>query len=567
MIDNNAKATTFLYNLFAKSDRNLSDLLEKKAYSYQLHEAVRTLFMLIKQSTQFIQGIDEREIYNHFFNLNIVLGSGVQGQVVNALFFKEEGFVVKSANDEELGWMKIDKKDRYYFTKLRDFATVKTSFREALFKEYIINRYVNTFNLPIFQQTYAFINCSRPIIDIDTSTTFCTLAEPGVIVSQKIEGPNLRKWLEKRSATKKEVIAVVTILITNLIKLYDYTGFTHYDLHPGNILMETYTDRFSVRIVEKLYVASRHIPKIIDFGYSRAKIGDEVVRTDGLSAYGITDTPNLMYDIYKIIMEIVEIRDDVAFLTKPFFGRELSSQGAARIRMSTARPIQKSTGVVYKDQYFILPDNFSVTVDSYYDFLMNSKEVLDIVDDDASFSEYGLDTDDCYKELNINCEDYLFPVENLYQKYAYELGCRPCKKDLTSRRVKNEGNYYYGDVLNKYQDDVDAFAIFVADAEKQISSRIGIDKKNTITDNLYGSPNFHDIYIIIAKTVQTYSNLLFRKKVLQVTKPENVLHDGFIAKPINLKFLKEQRDEPKIMDIFDSITGLEGTGVFDPNLW
>lgn len=566
MIDNSTKATTFLYNLFAKSDRNLSDLLEKKAYSYQLHEAVRTLFMLIKQSTRFVQGIDEREIYNHFFNLNIVLGAGVQGQVVNALFFKEEGFVIKSVRDEELRWMKIDKKNRYYFTKLNDFNTVKTSFRESLFKEYIINRYVNSFNLPIFQQTYAFINCSRPIIDNGDSTTFCTLAEPGVIVSQKIEGPNLKKWLEKRSITRKEVIAVVTILITNLIKLYDYTGFTHYDLHPGNILMETYTDKFSVRIVEKLYVASRYIPKVIDFGYSRAKIGDEIIRTD-LPTYGITDAPNLMYDIYKIIMEIVSIRGDVAFLTKPFFGKELTQQEVIRIRMSKARPIQKGTSAVFKDQYFILPDNFSVTVDNYFNFIISSNEIIDIVDDYASFPEYGLDTDDCYKELNINCEDYLFPVENLYQKYVFELGCRPCGKDLTSRRIKIEGNYYYEDVLNRYQDDVDAFAIFVSDSEKQISARIDIDKRNTITDNLYGSPNFHDIYIIIAKAVQTYSNLLFRKKVLQATKPENVLHNGFIAKTINLKFLKEQREDPKIRDIFDSITDFGGTDEFDPNLW
>lgn len=554
LINNKKEATIFLYNILGLGSKHVGAHLEIKAYSYQLHDALRTLFLLIDQSCAQIQNISPQEIYNNFFKLYIVIGSGAYGAVYDGAFLKESGFVVKSSGDSVLDEIKITHRQNFRFQQLGRFLEVKATENKNLLREYIINRRLNQLNLPIFQQTYAFINCSRPIADAKRVFSFCTIEEPGVIVSQHIKGENMRTWI--RTAKLDDILTVFTILFQNMATAHDLTGFTHYDLHPGNILIEELPREFSFRISGH-YIHSRYVPKIIDFGMSRIDIEKTVLSKTGFEEYGINNRPNLMYDIYKIIMYSILENDKIGFLAEPFFGRAITKKDAEDINQSKSRQIR---GNRYKDAYFILPDNVDRDYNKYLDFLFARQEVIDLIGPEQYYPEYGFDNEDHYEKLRINYEKFILPVENLYQLYVFEL-TKTQITDLTTRRIKMEGMYFYEKEFYDYLNHVDDFTNLVRETIKKIDSILKSDNSRVITDSKYGSKTMRSVYLLIAQVIQGYTNLAFQRKVLSKTKRDT----NYIVpqETIKMGILKEYRTGSDTKDLFDALATLDD---FDPNL-
>lgn len=555
-------AITFLFNIFSFVTRPINNYLEKKRHSYQLHESLRTLFLLVRQAVQYVPGITEQEIYTNFFNLDIILGKGQYGIVFHGSFLNENGFAVKSQPDSNLEFVKIEKTDVFRYQKLVRFTTVKQEYNKKLLKEYLINRYLNLFDIPIFQQTYTFINCSRPIYNDMDVISFCTVDEPGVIISQKINGPLLTEWVKK--ATRDDILIVLIILLYNLDMIHSKTGFTHYDLHTGNVIVETYPDKFSFRIADK-YVSSRFVPKIIDFGLARIEIGGTVFHHQGLESVGITSEPNIMYDVYKLIMFLLVYNDSNIFLATPFFGRPVTREYIIDLQNSKKRPFVNGDGKQkYKDRYFAPPDNFSLTIDEYLHFFYERPEVKRLLGGNRTHPEYGLDETDFYKLLNIDCDKYIFPVENLYQKYIFELGSGPKYQEILTLRIDTEGKYFYQREFYEYLEQVNSFSRAVEYTNRFIQEALRKDKYLTeIEDPLYGSHNAKTIYRLIASIIQHYSMLMFAKKVLRKTKTIFSVESEVYPNIIRLGDIKKYRNAPQTRDLFDALGNIDD---FDPKI-
>lgn len=550
-------AITFLFNIFALVTKPIGDYLEQKRHSYQLHESLRTLFLLIRQAARYVPEITEQEIYNNFFHLGLILGKGEYGIVFDGFFLNEKGFIVKSQPDRSLEFVKIEKTDVFRYQKLERFMSVKQKNNKELFKEYLINRYLNLFDTPIFQQTYAFINCSRPIYNDKKAISFCTVDEPGVIISQKIHGPMMSDWI--KTVSKDELLSVLIILFYNLDMIHSKTGFTHYDLHTDNIIIETHSIKFSFHI-DNMYVSSRFIPKIIDFGHTRIDIAGNVFYRERMDAYGITNQPNIMYDIYKLVMFTLLYNDSIIFLAEPFFGRPVTREYIINLQRSTKRPV----GDRYKDRYFILPDNFSLTIDDYLQFFYGHSDVKRLLSTNQVYPEYGIDTTDFYKLLNIDCDNYVFPVENLYQKYVFELGKEPKYQEIATLRIDTEGKYFYQREFYSYLREVNHFRIFVRETNEFILAAIEDDRQMMhVKDALYGSPNAKSIYRLIAEIIQQYSTLMFKKKVLQKTKTIFTMQSEVYSDIIQLGEIKNYRNNPRTRDLFDALGTIDD---FDPKL-
>lgn len=102
----------------------------------------------------------------------------------------------------------------------------------------------------------------------------------------------------------KEVIGQCFYALRNMYKKID---FTHYDLHPGNILITKLEEKMSIGYnsydERPVYINSQYIAKIIDFGFSHFKYHDRDLGKSRLEQFSIyADKSFIMYDIYKIIV-------------------------------------------------------------------------------------------------------------------------------------------------------------------------------------------------------------------------------------------------------------------------
>lgn len=547
IINNKKEATIFLYNLFGVAGRTLSNTLKNNSSSYQLHECVRMLFLMTSQSLGLFSNLSPSELYGNLFNVNMFLGKGVYGQVFGAHFINEEGFVIKSNVDTDLKYIKITQTNTINYKKLDRFNGAKQELRKDLLREYLINRYLNTFNLPIFQQAYSYINCSRIITnDRNESVSFCTVSEPGVIVSQRIYGRSMTVWLQDKKVTETDILEVIAVLLYNLFVINEATGFTHYDLHPGNIIIEENSRSYSFPISE-YYVTSRYIPKIIDYGMSRISIDGKIISYEGLEHIGIGPENNFMYDVYKLIMWIVFLRDEMSFLTEPFFGKQLTSKDVRALRNSKDRPVGDGR---YKDEYFIVPDNLKISNVNYTHYVLNHPKVASLLSRIPQ-TEYGVSSMDFYKILNVNCKDYIFPLVDLRQKYIFRR-VEGDEKSFEGMRIVKDAMYLYQSrYVEYYYDESDAFKDHVDEAQKSIMK---LSKLNTaITSDKYGNHAMKEIYTLVVGVIQAYYRLNFTKNVLRITDEKTNLYKNPTPLVIDLSFFKNYRDGNATRDLFDSV--------------
>lgn len=188
--------------------------------------------------------------------------------------------------------------------------------------------------IPNYAYIYGGFTCSSPIYDKKDSkliTRWCDSGSPNKIsyvVYENIKnsipmdklsaecsvtledflnrysiGPRMR-GCDHGLQVFKEVIGQCFYALRNMYKQID---FTHYDLHPGNLLISKLEERRSIGYnsydERPVYINSQYVAKIIDFGFSHFKyLGHDLGKTrlEQFSIYA--DKSFIMYDIYKIIV-------------------------------------------------------------------------------------------------------------------------------------------------------------------------------------------------------------------------------------------------------------------------
>ena len=160
--------------------------------------------------------------------------------------------------------------------------TPKTSSGDDPVKEYNISKSLTIFCVKnkfdnFIARTWASVNCVPNYINPRTPNEALGENEACLkksfkqkrthIIMDKINGETFKHYFNK--IPKKEVYNILTILLCNIYILREKTGFTHYDLHYDNVMLEELEKEqefvYNIGKVE-VVVKSKYYPVIIDFG-------------------------------------------------------------------------------------------------------------------------------------------------------------------------------------------------------------------------------------------------------------------------------------------------------------
>ena len=254
---------------------------------------------------------------------------------------------------------------------------------EALIGFYALNKLRRI--LPNYMYVYGYVKCSPPVIIDKEVTTWCSSSNPAVsyLIAENIrDAVPIGDFITDPNTTSLDVLVVFYQIMNALNLAYKSYGYTHYDLHYGNIMVRKYPKivaipYFGVETKIIGYLASQYVPYLIDYGYSRITIGGVGFGKIGLESYGVEGTSAFpMFDTYKLIGFLGE-----ALYTKPrtsnyanisilleqlfsFFGNgTLSNRVKQRLTPGT------------KDWYNISLEYKSITHDNYISWLQNNSGI------------------------------------------------------------------------------------------------------------------------------------------------------------------------------------------------
>jgi hypothetical protein len=179
---------------------------------------------------------------------------------------------------------------------------------EALVGFYALNKLRHI--LPNYMYVYGFVYCSAPAIERKEVATWCSSSGHSVsyLITENIQNAMpIGEFIVDPNTAPLDFLTVFYQLINALNLAYKSYGYTHYDLHTGNIMIRKYSQIIAIPFLGTNnqingYIATSNVPYIIDYGYSRITVGGIGFGKVGLEGAGIEgQRPFAMYDTYKIL--------------------------------------------------------------------------------------------------------------------------------------------------------------------------------------------------------------------------------------------------------------------------
>lgn len=228
---------------------------------------------------------------------------------------------------------------------------------EAVIGFYAMNKLRHI--LPNYMYVYGYTRCSPPTLQNKEVITWCSSSNPPVsyLITENIrDAEAIGDFVINPKTTALDFIAVFLQVLNALNLAYKTYGYTHYDLHYGNIMVRTYSKIMAIPyygtsfkgdvMTLEGFIATKNIPYIIDYGYSRITVGGYGFGKMGLESFGINgDQAFPMYDVYKILgflgekiylkgstSEAIKIRDMLEIMFSFFGEGTLQARVAKRLK-------------------------------------------------------------------------------------------------------------------------------------------------------------------------------------------------------------------------------------------
>ena len=167
--------------------------------------------------------------------------------------------------------------------------------------------------VPNFMYVYGYAQCSPPVLDNKQPITWCSSSEPAVsyLISENIRNSRtIKEFVADPDVTVDDLLNVLWQVWNALNVAYKTYGYTHYDLHYGNILVRDFGRPIAVPYygigengnAAVGWLVSRYVAYIIDYGYSRIEVDGVGFGKIGLESAGINPNEAFpMFDTYKQI--------------------------------------------------------------------------------------------------------------------------------------------------------------------------------------------------------------------------------------------------------------------------
>ena len=206
-----------------------------------------------------------------------------------------------------------------YSTQLFIVKVPRRGISDMLIHEAAIGLYVTNkmrHLLPNFMYVYGYTQCAPPVLDNNNDVlTWCTSDTERVsyLITENIIGAqDFGEFLKDKNVNYRDFQLIFLQIINALNQAFKKYKYTHNDLHYGNILIRKFSNKVAIPYYDSMnniagYIASQYIPTIIDYGYSGAQIGSQMIGRFGLAKSGIITTEAFpMYDMYKLVCFLYE---------------------------------------------------------------------------------------------------------------------------------------------------------------------------------------------------------------------------------------------------------------------
>lgn len=142
------------------------------------------------------------------------------------------------------------------------------------------------FMTPAFIYTYGLFDCLKMKKNSDDSYSWCSMPNTRsdfLLIENLGSSKTLSQYIQSSELNYIELMKIIIQVVSGLNVAYKKFGFTHYDMHAANILIQELPWEVSVPIyigTDLFYIKTHKLARIIDYGMSRIKI-------PGQNSYGV----------------------------------------------------------------------------------------------------------------------------------------------------------------------------------------------------------------------------------------------------------------------------------------
>ena len=162
--------------------------------------------------------------------------------------------------------------------------------------------------VPNFAYTLGAFGCTAPIVNNRTAKVegWCSSDQAKdspvlYIALENIKSISFSEFL--KTGSSEDFIKYLVQILYALSVAYARIRFTHYDLHPGNILLRKLPRVTQIRYGSTAYINTEYIPTIIDFGFSHVVENGMNLGHFGQEIYGVNyNEAYPMFDVYKLLL-------------------------------------------------------------------------------------------------------------------------------------------------------------------------------------------------------------------------------------------------------------------------
>jgi hypothetical protein len=266
---------------------------------------ISSLFTMNKNEEKIKQSLIERKIIKDL----TIIGKGAVGVAI-------ESHLTYKGKSQKLIIKTLHKLEKY---------AMQSILHEGIVGLKALNELRNNFSIPNFAYIYGVFLCYPAEIKNNKLMSFCgtssssSMEKEGMtkkgkkekvyhVIYEHIEGEILEDAVKSMSFSEFMNMYIQVLLALSSAQLY--FSYSHYDLHPGNIIMKKVSSTFYVPYFlreDKIYFEAFTLPTIIDFGSSYVKVNNKSYGYEHLSQNIFRDRMMPLFDAYTLLMSCLDI--------------------------------------------------------------------------------------------------------------------------------------------------------------------------------------------------------------------------------------------------------------------
>ncbi len=178
---------------------------------------------------------------------------------------------------------------------------------DNMLREYYIGLTLNKLRYitPVFVYTLGSFLCSAPSdVKKVCERKLIDKNKDAYVIYENIDGRSVTDLLKSDAIDFDGFVEIYIQLLYGLEIAQRECNFTHFDLHPGNLMVKQGNFKsYSFVLDDKIVTIKnpKYIPVVIDFGMSSVTVDDMTVGSHDFSRYGMMDFMVPGYDAYKFL--------------------------------------------------------------------------------------------------------------------------------------------------------------------------------------------------------------------------------------------------------------------------